>query len=236
MLNSIDIAEIGALVGDPARAAMLQALLDGRAYTAGELAYAARVSAPTASLHLRKLAEARMILMLAQGRHRYFRLASPLVGQLLEAIAAFAATEAPPRLRRPGPGDVAMRTARLCYDHLAGRVAVALADGLVAQGALVLEPDGGEVTQEGLRLLTSIGIALPAARPSRRAYCRPCLDWSERRFHLGGQVGAALAAHGFEHGWLERLRDTRAVVVTRKGEDALLRNFGVEIGGDALAA
>ncbi len=235
MSSGIDMAEIGALVGDPARANMLNALLDGRAMTAGELAYFAGVSPQTASLHLRKLSEANLLAALRQGRHRYFRLASPIVARMLEAITAVAAVQAPPRQRRSTPKDAALLAGRMCYDHLAGRLGVDIADALVARGRIVLDDDGGEVTDEGFRLFGRLGIQ-PAAIPRRRAFCRPCLDWTERRYHVGGAVGAALARHALAEGWIERLRDTRAVRVTPRGRTGFLDPLGVNLAAGAEAA
>jgi DNA-binding transcriptional ArsR family regulator len=229
MQNSIDLAEIGALVGDPARAAMLEALVDGRALTAKELAFRARVSPQTASLHLRKLADANLISVLQQGRHRYFRLSSQLVAQMIEAVGAVAATHPPPRYRRIGPRDTAMREARICYDHLAGRLAVELADALVARGFLVLDADGGEVTASGAEFFGELGVDIGSLRAARRTFCRPCLDWSERRFHIGGAVGAALADHFLARGWIERHRDSRAVTLTDPGRSALADHFGIRL-------
>ena len=233
MTGALDIAEIGFLVGDPARANVLNTLLDGRAFTAGELAYFAGVSPQTASLHLRKLTEANLLAALQQGRHRYFRLASPIVGRMLEAIAAVAGVQAPPRRPRSTPKDAALRAGRMCYDHLAGRLGVDIADALVAGGRIVLDDDGGEVKDEGFRLLGRIGIE-PAAIQKRRAFCRPCLDWTERRYHVGGAIGAALARQALAEGWIERLRETRAVGVTARGRTDFLGRLGVEV--DAKAA
>jgi DNA-binding transcriptional ArsR family regulator len=235
MQNSLDLAEIGALLGDPARATMLEALIDGRALTAKELAFRARVTPQTASLHLRKLSDANLLSVLAQGRHRYFRLASPLVAQMIEAVGAVAAVHAPPRYRPTGPRDAQIREARICYDHLAGRLGVALADALVARGAVALDAEGGEITQAGAKFFAERGIDLGRARASRRAFCRPCLDWSERRFHIGGAVGAALARHALDRGWVTRLRDTRAVAITAIGW-AGLRELGIEPEPSAAAA
>src|SRR5215469_1299593 len=173
------IAEVAALIGDPARTNMLAALMDGRALTASELAHVARVSPQTASGHLGKLAVAELLAMEKQGRHRYYRLASPLVGQMLEGVMAVAGPE-PPRSSTWRGGE-ALRTARTCYDHLAGRLGVALADALLEHGHVALGPDGGEVTETGQQFLDGFG-ASPA--PGRRVFCRPCLDWSERRPHL----------------------------------------------------
>ena len=235
MQNSLDLAEIGALLGDPARATMLEALIDGRALTAKELAFRARVTPQTASLHLRKLSEANLLSVLAQGRHRYFRLVSPLVAQMIEAVGAVAAVHSPPRYRATGPRDAQMREARICYDHLAGRLAVALADALVARDFLKLDADGGEVTELGARFFAQLGIDLGQARASRRAFCRPCLDWSERRFHIGGAVGAALARHALDQGWVTRLRDTRAVSVTATGRTRF-QELGIDSERAAAAA
>jgi DNA-binding transcriptional ArsR family regulator len=226
MIPAANLAEVAALVGDPARANMLAALMDGRALTASELAFLARVTPQTASAHLAKLAESHLLSVAKQGRHRYFRLASPLVGRMLEGIMAVAAIEAPRRHRPASPKDAALRRARTCYDHLAGRVGVALADALTAEGHVVLGDDGGTVTDSGTAFLQGIGIDLHSGRPRQRCFCRPCLDWSERRPHLAGALGAALAATAFERGWIERLRDTRAVAVTGLGEDAMSRLFG----------
>lgn len=222
------LAEVAALLGDPARANILAALLDGRALTASELAYAAGVTPQTTSGHLAKLAGARLVAVEKQGRHRYYRLASPLVGRMLEAVAVVAA-DGPPRHRPSSKLDEALRTARTCYDHLAGRLGVALADALVAQRCVVLGEDGGQVTTKGTRVLGGFGVDVASVERRRRAFCRPCLDWTERRPHLAGAVGAAIATRSFELGWIERLRDSRAVAITTAGREGFARAFGVEM-------
>lgn len=236
MSGNLAMAEIGALVGDPARAAMLNTLMDGLALTAGELAYCARVSPPTASEHLRRLTEANLLSVVKQGRHRYFRIASPRVAGMLESISTVAAIDAPPRHRPVTCRDAAMREARWCYDHLAGRLAVTLADRMMARGLILLDPDGGEVTAAGIRFFAELGIDLDAARRGRRMFCRPCLDWSERRFHIAGAAGAALARHCIDDGWVARIRDSRAVAVTDAGRDAFAAHFGIHLEDLAEAA
>lgn len=232
MPTAAAVAEIAFLVGEPARAAMLAALMDGRALTAAELAATAGVTPQTASGHLGRLAEAGLLAMEKQGRHRYHRLASPAVARMVEGIMQVAA--AVPRQGRPpriGPADAALRAARTCYDHLAGRLGVALADALVARGHLELGADGGAVTVQGEAFLGSIGIAArPDGARRGRPFCRPCLDWSERRPHLGGALGAALCARCFELGWLRRMPGTRALEVTREGRRGFDERFGVEAG------
>jgi DNA-binding transcriptional ArsR family regulator len=228
MTDGPNVAEVAALVGDPARANMLVALMDGRALTAKELAFAAGVSPQTTSGHLAKLAAAHLLTCVRQGRHRYYRVASPLVARMLESITLVAAIEAPPRHRPRSPRDDALRLARTCYDHLAGRLGVAIADALVARQAVVLSEDGGEVTADGTAFFAdSLGIDL-AAIQRRRAFCRPCLDWSERRPHLAGAIGAALAERCFARGWIERLRDSRAVAITPRGRGVLRELFGFD--------
>ena len=224
MGESTRIATIAALLGDPARANILSALFDGRALTAKELAYAAHVTPQTASGHLAKLADGGLLAAEKQGRHRYYRLASPLVGQMLEGVLAVAGP-APARATAWRGGE-ALRTARTCYDHLAGRLGVALADSLAERGHVALGPDGGEVTDEGRRFLAEFG-AEPG--PGRRVFCRPCLDWSERRPHLAGRVGAAIACRCFELGWVRRQSDTRAVMITPAGRTGFQQRFGISL-------
>ncbi|NGM20575.1 helix-turn-helix transcriptional regulator [Roseomonas stagni] len=224
------LAETAALVGDPARAAMLAALMDGRARTAGELAASAGITPQTASGHLARLAGAGLLAMEKQGRHRYHRLASAGVARMLEGIMAVAEGGAPPaRAARPfGPRDAAMRAARTCYDHLAGRLAVALADAMVARGVLELGPDGGAVTPSGEAFLEAFGI--PMARPARgRLFCRPCLDWSERRPHVAGVLGAALCTRCLDLGWVRRREGGRTLLVTPEGARGFRDAFGVEV-------
>ena len=232
MASNAKFAEIAALAGDPARAGMLHALMDGRALTASELAQVAGVTPQTASGHLARMATAGLVKVEKQGRHRYHRLASPAVARMMESIMQVASgldTMRPAPVT--GPRDAALRAARTCYDHLAGRLGVALADGLVAGGHVELADDAGLVTEGGLALLGRLGIdvaALSAARGKRaRILCRPCLDWSERRPHLAGAVGAALCARSFEEGWIRRIAGTRAVAVTPKGQRLFREMLGV---------
>jgi len=222
------LAEVAALVGNPARANMLTALLDGRALTAKELALAGGVAPQTASGHLARLTEGRLLTLARQGRHAYYRLASPLIGRMLEGIMAVA-VEGPPRYQPRWRGGDALRNARTCYDHLAGRLGVALADALVSHEHVVLSEDGGVVTPQGEEFFQDFGIDLRERTRSRRPFCRPCLDWSERRPHLAGAVGAALAARSFELGWIGRLRDTRAVLVTPEGRLGFSDTFGIDL-------
>jgi DNA-binding transcriptional ArsR family regulator len=221
------IAEVASLVGDPARANILAALMDERALTASELAYAAGVSPQTTSSHLGKLSNARLLQVEKQGRHRYYRLASPLIARMLESVMAVAA-HGPSRHRPSSRLDDEMRAARTCYDHLAGRLGVAVADALVKRGFVALDTDGGEVTSGGLKIFKRLGIDLAMPARSRRVFCRPCLDWSERRSHLAGHVGARILQHCFDRGWLQRKRDSRAVTVTRSGATQMAEIFGID--------
>lgn len=225
------MAEIAALIGDPARANILSALMDGRALTAKELAFAAHVSAPTASGHLARLREAGVLAEERQGRHRYYRIASPLVAELLESLLSVAA--ALPGTR-PWRGGEALRTARTCYDHLAGRLGVAIADGMAGSGRLVLTADGGELTADGRTFLASFGADPAGAGSPGRIFCRPCLDWSERRPHLAGRLGAALCARCFDLGWIARQRDSRAVTITEAGRAGFGAVF--QVTSDVLGA
>jgi DNA-binding transcriptional ArsR family regulator len=222
------LAEIAALVGDPARANILTALLDGRALTAGELAYFAGVSPQTTSGHLAKLTQSRLLALQKQGRHRYYRLATAQVGRMIEGIMEVAIA-APARYRPASKADAELRRARTCYDHFAGQLGVGIADALAAHGHLVLTDEAGEVTEAGVEFLTRFGLDLAEARQRRRAYCRPCLDWTERRPHLGGAVGAALAARCFDLRWVARQRDSRALIITAAGRRGLADVFGVTL-------
>ena len=235
MTSNARFAEIAALTGDPARASMLHALMDGRALTATELAHVAGVAPQTASGHLNRMTAAGLLSVEKQGRHRYHRLAAPSVARMLESIMQVAADLAPDRTRLTvGPRDAALRQARTCYDHLAGQLGVALADTLVAHGHAELTSDAGMLTDTGVAFLGRLGIDLDALRArtnrrSGRVLCRPCLDWSERRPHLAGAVGAAICAHSLDKGWIRRLAGTRAVAITPKGQRIFREEFGARL-------
>ncbi len=228
MIAGINVAEVAALIGDVTRANLLLALMDGRALTATELAHRAGVTPQTTSAHLAKLSEARILAMEAQGRHRYYRLASPAVAQAIEALMQLAA-DGPKRHRPPGPRDEAIRTARTCYDHLAGRLGVGIADGLLERGLATLDDGAFALTAEGERTLGGWGLDLAAARRQRRAFARSCLDWSERRPHIGGALGAAVAELAFTRGWIARQAGERAVRLTGPGRQAIHTHFGLHL-------
>lgn len=228
-VSPVALAEVGAALGDPARARMLTALLDGRALTAGELAFHGGIAAPTASGHLAKLTALGLLALETQGRHRYYRLASPLVARMLEGVQLVAAVEGPKRHRPPGPADAQLRLARTCYDHLAGRLGVALADALVGGGHVELDGEGGRVTATGAGFLAGFGLELETLAGGRRCFCRPCLDWSERRPHLAGALGQALAERCFELGWLRRIKDSRALAITPAGREGFVGRLGLPL-------
>jgi DNA-binding transcriptional ArsR family regulator len=222
------MAEVAALVGDPARANILCALLDGRALTATELAFAAGVSPQTTSGHLGKLLSASLLLLVKQGRHRYYRLAGSHVGQMLESIMNVALA-GPPRFQPRSKSDEKLRYARTCYDHIAGLLGVGLAERLAKREFVILGDEAGEVTPAGADFLSKLGVDLSRARAKRRVFCRPCVDWTERRPHIGGAVGAALANRCFELKWIERVRDSRALTITPAGRRALIEVFALSI-------
>ena len=228
MVAAANMVEVAALVGDTARATMLAALMGGQAHTGSELAGLARISRPTASEHLTRLVKARLLTATKKRRNRYYRIASPLVAKMLESITAVAAIETPPRHQPRSAADDALRFARTCYDHLAGTLGVAIADALVARRYVVLSEEGGAVTAAGKRFLIDFGAAL-TAKTGRRIFCRPCLDWSERRYHLAGHVGAEICRCCQENGWLVRRRDSRAVTLTPAGRSGLRKLLGLEL-------
>ncbi|KTS06070.1 ArsR family transcriptional regulator [Methylobacterium radiotolerans] len=229
MVTAVSVAQVGALVGDPARVAMLQALMDGRALTAAELANAAGVTPQTASGHLARLLAGSLVTVVKQGRHRYHRLASPQVARLLEGLMLVASDAGNPK-PRAGTRDAQLRLARTCYDHLAGWLGVSLADTLMARGWIEIADDAALVTPEGLRRLTALGIGVdvgPISIARSRPLCRPCLDWSERRPHLAGRLGAALCTHCLEQGWVRKRSNSRALEVTPIGWRALDEVFEI---------
>ena len=235
MTTSAGFTEAASLAGDPTRAGMLQVLMDGRALTASELACVAGVTVQTASEHLAKLTAADLVQVETQGRHRYYRLATPAVAQMLGSLPQVSASlEAMRPAPVTGPRDTALRAARTCYGHLAGHLGVALTDALVTRGYVELKRDAGLVTESGMALFERMGIDVVSLTVGRgrtaRVLCRSCLDWSERRPHLAGAVGTALCARGFQEGWIRHVESSRAVTVTPKGWRIFRDIIGVRSG------
>jgi DNA-binding transcriptional ArsR family regulator len=224
MKEGPDIAQIGALIGDPARANMLTALMAGRALTATELAEAGGITVQTASSHLAKLEGGGLLAQRKQGRHRYFTLADDTVGKLLEGIMGFAASRGHLR-HQPGPREPALRKARICYDHLAGDYGVRMLDSLIAAGAISRFGEGLSLTENGENHLRSIGIDVSGLKATRRPLCRSCLDWSERRAHLAGSLGKALLANFLDRGWARRSESSRSILFTPEGDRQFLTLF-----------
>ncbi len=233
MVAAANLVEVAALIGDTARATMLAALMAGKSLTGTELAYLARIARPTASGHLARLVEAGLVHVMRKRQFNYYRIASPRVAQMLESMIVVAAIDVPARHQPHSPAEQALRFARTCYDHMAGTLGVAVADALCAQGHVVLTDEGGELTAGGTRFLARFGVDLRAKGASRRIYCRPCLDWSERRYHIAGHVGAEICRHCFDLGWIEHLRDSRAIRLTPAGRRGFADVFGVDIADDA---
>jgi len=226
------LSEVASLMGDPARASMLQLLMDGRAHTASELALTAGITAQTASGHLGRMVEANLLAARAQGRNRFYRLASGDVAHAIESLMALAGTRAPPASKSAAwRRDPDLRFCRTCYDHLAGQVGMAVTDALTKGGHL--EPKGARdwnLTQAGELFCTRLGVDLPGARKAgTRHFARQCLDWSERRPHISGALGSAIADAFFKKGWAERLRRGRTVRLTDSGRRALVRDFGASL-------
>jgi DNA-binding transcriptional ArsR family regulator len=226
MKHGPNIAQIAAAIGDPARANMLSALMHGTALTATELALEAGVTKQTASSHLLRLTEAGLLAVEPQGRHRYFRIAGEDVAAALEALAGLAARSRQLRTR-PGPAEPALRRARVCYDHLAGDLGVKLYEGLVRSRMLTVSDGAPSVSKRGATTLTEFGIDIDALRKGTRPVCRACLDWSVRRNHLAGALGAALLTKFHDLGWAKRARDSRAVIFFDRGEAALRKMFAL---------
>ena len=217
MIEGPNITRIAALLGDNARAAVLSALMADRALTATELADIAGVTKQTISSHLGKLLDAGLLSVDQQGRHRYFRLAGREIAQLLESMMGLALRAGPP-LPRTGPRDLALRRARVCYDHLAGELGVLAYEELLQRKLLQQLEAGLALTDSGRQWFHQIGIDPDALALQRRSFCRACLDWSERRHHLAGALGAALFVRIQELGWARCVADSRVVVFTTAGE------------------
>lgn len=221
MKDGPSIAPIAALAGDPARANMLAALLGGKALTAGELASEAGITAQTASSHLAKLEEGGLIAGVKQGRHRYFKLSGHDVADMLETMMGVAQRAGHTRTRT-GPKAPELRKARVCYDHLAGEMGVALFDGLVS-ARVIAGGDEPRLTRRGEAFMRDFGIDLDALAGERRPLCKSCLDWSQRRSHLAGGLGAAMLARITDLKWARRDRASRAIHFSPEGERAFRR-------------
>ncbi len=236
MVAAANMVEVAALVGDTARATMLASLMGGQALTGSELAALARISRPTASEHLSRLVEARLVAVTKKRQFNYYRIASPRVAQMLESIKAVAAIEVPPRYQPHLARDEALRFARTCYDHLAGRAGVAIADALIGKGYVILSEDGGEVTAAGACFLTEFGVDVTPRSGGGRIFCRPCLDWSERRYHIAGHVGAEICRCCLQRGWFTRQRGNRALQLTPAGAAGLLATLDVMLRSDCVSS
>jgi DNA-binding transcriptional ArsR family regulator len=226
----VDMAAIARLLGEPARMAMLETLLDGGTKSGRELAKAAKVAPSTASEHLAQLQDAGLVTAAPDGRRRAYSLSGPPVAEALEALGALAPPK-PPRSLREATAAQLHREARTCYDHLAGSLGVAVCDGLVAKGWLDPADGGWTVTARGVRSFGELGVSVEELRAGRRPLTRVCVDWSERRPHVAGALGAAVATRFFERRWIERRSGVRAVAVTEKGRSELVEWLGVAPDG-----
>jgi DNA-binding transcriptional ArsR family regulator len=227
--DSRHLASIGRLLGSDARSAMLDLLMDGTHHAAGELANEAGVAPSTASAHLSALVEGGLVTVDRHGRQRRFRLEGPAVARALEALGGLAAAPASISSLRESTARRQLATARTCYDHLAGRLGVAIADALVQRGALLSKDGIFTISQAGERLFSRIGIDVDELRKARRAVVLACSDWTEGRPHVAGALGKALNALFLESGWIRRRRGTRAVALTESGAAWLREHLGVEL-------
>ena len=219
-----DIAYIANLIGDPARSAILIALLEGRALTAGELAHQANISPQTASSHLSKLIEAHLITVEAQGRHRYYKLANTEVAHILEALAAISSKPSKNSLTKT---PIELRFARTCYDHIAGKLGVVLTESLLNQNLIKLYDKTYKITNQGEKYFTGLGIKVEKLAQQRRRLAYPCLDWSERVSHLAGSLGAGLLNLFLEKRWILRAQQGRALYLTKEGKINLNSLFSI---------
>ena len=226
MKEGPDIALLGSLIGEPARANILTALLSGKALTASELAGEAGITAQTASAHLGKLETAGLLIQRKQGRHRYFALADEDVGSVLEAMMGLAAKKGHIRTRT-GPKDPALRKSRVCYNHLAGDLGVQMMDSLLAKEFLTPENEGLGLTADGKAFFEGFAIDLAPLEKLRRPLCKSCLDWSNRRNHLAGSLGTALLTRFYDLGWAKRIEGSRIVAFSAGGEKEFMRLFTV---------
>lgn len=220
-----NVAIIASLVSEPSRAAILTVLLDGRFHTAGELAYAAGIKPQTASFHLAKMVDANVVHVDKQGRHRYYGIRDQEVAHTMETLL----TIAPPlkvKSFKQSTEDKALRYARTCYDHIAGNVGVQLADSLKNLGILSEE---FIVTEKGIQFFQSFHVDLHQIKKKRRSFCHKCLDWSERRHHIGGALGNALLERLLELNWVERMPKTRAIKITPKGKQGFKETFLIDV-------
>jgi DNA-binding transcriptional ArsR family regulator len=227
--NELPLHQLAALLGDPARCTMLASLLDRGALTAGELALRANVSPQAASAHLSKLTGHHLITMDTQGRHRYFRLANPNVADMLEALGKVCAIPDVDNRGLRSPALESLRLARSCYDHLAGQLAVALAEGMLRNRWITLGRDEFKLGRRGREGLAAFGIEIETLARQRRSFARRCLDWTERRPHLAGALGAALLGRVRDLNWVAPLRGSRALRITQAGLRGFEREFGVRL-------
>ena len=232
MLADVDLAAVGRMLGDTHRSHFLLDLLGGDELTAGALAIRSGASSSLASAHLGKLLEAGLIGVRRSGRQRLYRLTGPEVAQAIEALLAIAPPHPAAGLRDSSRGE-AIRRARTCYDHLAGRLGVALADAFEHRCIIRSHGDRWVLTNRGERELAEFGLDLGELRRRRRAFLRPCLDWSERRPHVAGALGAGVAARFLELDWVRRLPDSRALSLTPAGEAELRARFSVQLNAPA---
>ncbi len=219
--------QIASLIGDPVRAKILWALLDKRAYTATELAVYADTTAPNISMHLNKLVKADLLTVQSQGRHKYYNYSRPEIAYAIEAMASLLPKGE--QKMSDASDEKPIRYCRSCYDHLAGKVGVTLTEGLIKQAYIIKDGASFTVTGKGETWFDALGINMSELKKQKRHLAKPCLDWSERKHHLAGALGAALLNRMIADGWVRRVADSRAITVTRKGEEAFVEHFKTDI-------
>ncbi|MEO8763414.1 MAG: winged helix-turn-helix domain-containing protein [Ginsengibacter sp.] len=219
--------QIAALIGDPTRATIMWTLLDGRAFTATELAITADTSPPNISMHLNKLVHAGLLKVESQGRHKYYKFSGKEIAYAIEAMANLVPR---PHTNKSGYQEVApIKYCRTCYDHLAGKVGVLISDSLLQQKIILNKNDSFELSNKGQNWLYGLGIHIDELQQQRRFFLRPCLDWSERRYHIAGSLAAAILNKMLSEDWLRKINDSRAVLITGKGKKNLYEHFKISL-------
>lgn len=223
-----EFTEITSLIGDPVRSKVLWSLMDGRAYTATELSIFADTSAQNISMHLSRLVKADLLSVEKQGRHRYYRFSRQEVAYAIEALSNLVPGKSEER-NMPVEADSAIRYCRTCYDHLAGKVGVAITGSLLRHQHIIQNKNSFSLTNKGRKQFLDLGVDIASLEQQRRILLRPCLDWSERQYHLAGSLGASLLDIALSEGWMRRTRNSRAVIITAKGQKMLYTYFKIDL-------